>query len=135
VRALPKSGSTLLPSNTGLYFDNALAVALYLTPKESNPTRVDRPVTKHLSTQSRPDPRGGLCCLWCPNKTSTLLLVHLTLTIIENGLEMRKLWPPKVKGGQELKKQTTKHYKGWFLNTQKNSLYVALLLLKFKDDL
>jgi hypothetical protein len=29
------------------------------------------------------------------------------LKIIKNGLEMRKLWPPKVGGGQELK--TTNH--------------------------
>jgi hypothetical protein len=32
-------------------------------------------------------------------------------------------------------KQTTKHNKCWFLNTQKKSLYVALLLLEFEDDL
>ncbi len=32
---------------------------------------------------------------------------------------MRKLWPPKVKGGQKLKKKTNEHYKGRFLNTHK----------------
>jgi hypothetical protein len=32
---------------------------------------------------------------------------------------MRKLQPLKVKGVKNLKKQTTKHYKGRFLNTQK----------------
>jgi len=31
--------------------------------------RVNRPVTKHLSTQGRLDPRGGLHCFCCPNKT------------------------------------------------------------------
>jgi hypothetical protein len=48
---------------------------------------------------------------------------------------MRKLWPPKVKGAKNSKKQITEHYKGQFSNTSKNSLYVALLLLEFKDDL
>jgi hypothetical protein len=42
-----------------------------------------------------------------------------TNTIVKNGLEMRKLRPPKVKGVKNSKKQTTKHYKGWFSNTQK----------------
>jgi hypothetical protein len=36
---------------------------------------------------------------------------------------------------QELKKKPTKCYKDYFPNTKKNYLYVALLLLKFKDDL
>jgi hypothetical protein len=44
--------------------------------------RVDGLVTKHLSSQGRPDPREGLCCFWCPNKTRTklepFLLAHLT---------------------------------------------------------
>jgi hypothetical protein len=31
--------------------------------------RVDWPVTEQLSAQGRSDPRGGLCCFWCPNKT------------------------------------------------------------------
>jgi hypothetical protein len=43
---------------------------------------------------------------------------------------------PQSKGGQDLKKkQIAERYKGWFPNTQKNSLYVALLLLDFKNDL
>ncbi len=32
-----------------------------------------------------------------------------TLTIVKNGLEMRKLQAPKVKGLRTRKKQTTKH--------------------------
>jgi hypothetical protein len=51
---------------------------------------------------------------------------------------MRKLRPPKVKEGgvkNSKKKQTIKHYQSQFLNTQKNSFYVALLLLEFQDDL
>ncbi len=30
---------------------------------------VNRLVIEHLSTQGRPDPRKGLRCFWCPNKT------------------------------------------------------------------
>ncbi len=30
-----------------------------------------------------------------------------------------KLWPLKVEGIKNFKNQTTKRYKGWFLNTQK----------------
>jgi hypothetical protein len=32
-------------------------------------TRLNRPVTEHLSTQGRLDPRGALRCFWCPNNT------------------------------------------------------------------
>ncbi len=41
--------------------------------------RVDWLVTKHLSAQGRPDPRGRLCCLWCPKILEYLLLTYLTL--------------------------------------------------------
>jgi len=41
---------------------------------------------------------------------------------------------PQSKGGQKLKKQTIECYKAHSI-TQKNSLYVALLLLEFKDEL
>jgi len=30
--------------------------------------RVNRLVTEYLSTQGKPDPRGGLCCFWRSNK-------------------------------------------------------------------
>ncbi len=46
---------------------------------------------------------------WCSNM----------LKIIEKKLEMRKLWPLKVKGVKNSKKKTIEHYKGRFLNTQK----------------
>jgi hypothetical protein len=29
--------------------------------------RLNQLVTEHLSTQGRPDPKGVLCCFWCPN--------------------------------------------------------------------
>jgi len=42
--------------------------------------------------------------------------------------------PPKLERVKNSKKQTTKHYKAnsW---TLKSNLYVAMLLLEFKDDL
>jgi hypothetical protein len=51
-------------------------------------------VIEHFSIQGRLNPRGTLCCFWCRNKTLNLSLCasHI-LTIIENGLEMRKLSP------------------------------------------
>ncbi len=41
-------------------------------------SRVDRLVTEHLSTQGRPDPRGGLLCYGVQTKLKPLLLMHLT---------------------------------------------------------
>jgi hypothetical protein len=61
-------------------------------------------------------------------KLEPLLLIHLTLTIIENRSKMRKIQLPQSKGVKNFKKQTTKHYKSQFSNTKKNSFYVALLL-------
>jgi hypothetical protein len=59
-------------------------------------SRVNWLVTEHLSTQGRPDPKGGLHCSWCSNKTSTPPIGPLgALKIVKNGLELRKLWPPK----------------------------------------
>jgi hypothetical protein len=42
-----------------------------------------------------------------------LLALHASdaLKIVKNGLELRKLKPPKVKTSRTQKKQTTKHYK------------------------
>jgi hypothetical protein len=82
--------------------------------------RVDRPVTKQ---QGRLDPRGGLGCFWCPNKTGASLVdASNTLAIVENRLEMRKIWPSRiVKGVKNSRKQTIKHYKDWFPNVQKIS--------------
>jgi len=68
--------------------------------------RVDRSVIEHLSTQGKLDPRGGLCCFWCPNKTLTppigafgALKIHLkvfdALKIVKNRLQLRKLQTPK----------------------------------------
>jgi len=53
---------------------------------------VNRLVTNHISDQGRPDPRGGLCCFWCPNKNWTLSIdASDALKIIKNEIELRKL--------------------------------------------
>jgi len=65
---------------------------------------------------------------WNPSSSSSD-----TITIVKNGLEMRKLQPPKNKGGQKLKKNKPPNTKK--AKHPKNTLYVALLLLEFKDDL
>jgi hypothetical protein len=62
-------------------------------------------VTKHLSAQGRLDPRGGLCCFWCPNKNWNPWPSD-TLTIIKNELEMRKLQPLKIQGAQNSKNKS-----------------------------
>ncbi len=50
--------------------------------------------------------------------------------LFTNILKMKKLWPPKMKGGQKLKNKTIEHYKGRFLNIWKSSFYVVWLLLE-----
>jgi hypothetical protein len=62
--------------------------------------RVDQLVIKHLSTQGRLDPRGGALLFLISKQilTPPPLGTSDTLIIVKNGLEMRKLWPPKVKG-------------------------------------
>ncbi len=67
--------------------------------------RVNQSVIEHLSAQSKPDPMGGLCCFWCPNKTWTLPIdASDALKLVKNGIGLRKLWPHQSKKGQELKK-------------------------------
>jgi hypothetical protein len=69
-------------------------------------------MSDHLNAQSKSDPRGGLCCFSCPNKTWTHPIgTYDTLKLVKNGLELKKLQPPKVKGVKNSKKQTTNHYK------------------------
>jgi hypothetical protein len=58
-------------------------------------SRVDLHMTKHLSAQDRRDPRGeGFIVFGVQKKLEPLLLAHTdTLTIVKNGLNMRKFWP------------------------------------------
>jgi len=56
------------------------------------------------------------------------------IRIVKNGLEMRKLWSPKVKGVRNSKK-TIEHYEGQFLNTQKVPFMLVFLQFKYQHDL
>jgi hypothetical protein len=62
-------------------------------------------------------------------------LAHLgasnTLKIVENRLEMRKLWPLKVKGAKKLKKKLLRPV----FKHLESSFYVVFLLLEFEYDL
>jgi hypothetical protein len=42
-----------------------------LGEEKSKYIRVEQTMSDYLSAQSRPDPKGGLCCLWTLNKTWT----------------------------------------------------------------
>jgi hypothetical protein len=81
------------------------------------------------------DPRGELRWFRCSNKTSTAPIDTFgTLKIIKNGLELKNLRPPKVEGVMNPKKKPPNTTMPKF-NHPKNSLYDALLLLEFKDDI
>jgi hypothetical protein len=58
------------------------------------------------------------------------------LRIVKNRLEMRKLWPPKVKGSriQKIKPPSTTKV-GFQTSNLKFVFLVAVFLLKVKDDL
>jgi len=65
-----------------------------------------------------------------------MVLVFWGFSVVVCQLVFKESYDSKNKEDQELfKKQTTEHYKGQFPNTQKNSLYVTLLLIESKDDL
>jgi len=67
-------------------------------------SRVNRPVTKHLSTQGRPDPKGGLHSSLCSNKTSTPPIGPPdALKIIKKWIRFEKVMAPKVEGSRTQK--------------------------------
>jgi hypothetical protein len=67
-------------------------------------TKVEQPMSNHLSAQGRLDPRGGLHCFWCPNKTWTLAIgASDALKIVKNELKFRKVMALQSRGGQEFK--------------------------------
>jgi hypothetical protein len=88
------------------------------------PTRVEQPMSDHLSAQGRPDQRGGLHCFWSPNKTWTPLIRASDAQKIANaGLELKKLQPPKVEGSKTQKNKPSNTRKP---DHPKTSLYVAI---------
>jgi len=61
---------------------------------------------EHLSTQGKLDPREGLHYFWCLKKIWTPPIgAFVALKIIENIIKLKKLWPPKVEGVKNSKKQ------------------------------
>jgi hypothetical protein len=50
-------------------------------------------------------------------------------------MELRKLWPSKVERVKNSKRKTYQTLKKLISDHPKNSLYVAMLLLEFQDDL
>jgi hypothetical protein len=99
-------------------------------------SRVSWPVTEHLSTQGRPDPKGGLCCSWCSNKTSTPLIGPPdALKIIKKRIRIEKVMAPKVEGSTTQKNKPPNVTK-LVLKHSKNSLKICCsVAIKFKDDL
>jgi hypothetical protein len=86
----------------------------------SRTTWVERLVSKDLRAQGRPDPRGGFCCFWCPNETSTPSIdTSDTLKIVKNRLELRKFTTDQSRGGQELKTNRHRTFQSRLSNNQK----------------
>jgi len=84
-------------------------------------TKVEWPVSEHLSIQSKPNPRGKFRCFWCPKKTwMPPLGTFDVLKIVKNGLDMKLLWPPKVEGVKNSTKTNHQTLQSRFPNIQKN---------------
>jgi hypothetical protein len=63
-------------------------------------------MTKHLSAQGKLDRREGPIVFSVQKKLKLLRIWHTKNN--QKIIELRKLWPPKVKGVKNLKKQITK---------------------------
>ncbi len=74
--------------------------------------------------------QGKVPLILCPNKTwSPPLGTSTTIRIVKNGLKMRKLWSPKVKGVKRILK-TIEHYKRPILKHPKSFFYVGFFAIK-----
>ncbi len=69
----------------------------------------------------------------CKQTWTSPLATSKALKIVENVLERRKLLPPKV-GGSRTQKSGPQNITKLVLENPKNSLYIVLLLIKFKDN-
>ncbi len=70
---------------------------------------------------------GGPHCLWCPKRRwSPPLCTSIGLQIDKNGLEVRKLWPPKVGAIVFTENSKWKAHR-LFLNPSNKSLNITLL--------
>jgi hypothetical protein len=64
---------------------------------------------------------GGAHCVWCPKtRWSPPLGASVTLKTGKNGLEVRNLRPPKVRGGHFYKKNLNRPAHSLFQNPSEN---------------
>jgi hypothetical protein len=93
-------------------------------------------VSEHLSVHGRLDQGEGSIVSGVQTKLEPLLLGHLGIWCIKShkkNIRIEKVMAPKVERSRTQKNKSSQQNQ--FLNTQKNFLYVALLLVEFHDDL
>ncbi len=107
------------PKRTGLGFSNRLRKR----------AKVNLLVTKHLNAQ------GMLGVFGVQTKFEPLLLVYLAHSNHEKQNKIEKVTAPQSRRVKNSKKENHQIVQTLISKYPKNSLYVALLLLEFQDDL